>query len=639
MDKNNVIGLILIFALLIGFGIFNSNRTKKIQEEQFIEQQKQATIQAQEMAVLDSLSSAADTNSSSQANATQISTKAFSNLQIDGNQNFVIETDKACYTISKKGGFVAQVELKNVYNNQKDNIKTPLILFNGRNSQLNMDVMLKNQTVINTADYYFLSDFSTDTIVFDNQEQHTFSLKLYPETTDSNQQTTLDKNSYIEYLYTFNKGQYRFDFDIRFVNMSAYLYPTVRDFTLNWEACLINVERSYDNEKNQTHLYYRDNLGEVDDLSERKPSDKKDFTTPLQWVAFKQQFFTSILIADNQNFNSGTIQFSSFDKQEKQCLKKMQANLEFQVENLDNGNFDMSMYFGPNQYRLLKEYDAGMERMVQIGWGFFLLHWINRFAVIPVFDWLENYGLQYGIIILILSLIVKSVLFPFAYKSYLSTARMRVLKPEIEAINERYPKQEDMMKKQQATMSLYKSAGANPASGCLPMLLQLPFLIAMFRFFPSAYELRQQPFLWADDLSSYDSIYHFNFNIPFYGDHVSLFCLLMTASTLIYTWLNNKMMAPTGNAQNMKMMKIMMYVMPVMFLGFFNSFSSGLTYYYLLVNLITFLQMWIFRMLIDEKKLRLKMQENMKKPVKKSKWQQRMEEIAKQQQQMARNRK
>ena len=222
---------------------------------------------------------------------------------------------------------------------------------------------------------------------------------------------------------------------------------------------------------------------------------------------------------------------------------------------------------------------------------------------------------------------------PIAYKTYMSSAKMRVLKPEIEELNARYPKPEDAMKKQQATMTLYKSAGVNPMAGCLPVLLQMPILIAMFRFFPSSYELRQQPFLWAEDLSTYDSVLDFGFNIPFYGDHVSLFCLLMTIATLVYTWLNNKLMS-AGNPDQMKMMKVMMYLMPIMFLGIFNNFASGLTYYYLLVNLITFLQMFIFRYAVNEEKVRAKLKANMLKPVKKSRWQKKMDEMLKQQQQM-----
>jgi YidC/Oxa1 family membrane protein insertase len=320
---------------------------------------------------------------------------------------------------------------------------------------------------------------------------------------------------------------------------------------------------------------------------------------------------------------------------EKTVLKSCFAELELPVKDQDNGSFGMSFYFGPNQYKLLNEYDLKLERQVPLGWEFFLLHWINRFVVIPVFNWLESYGLGYGIIILILTILLKTILFPAAYKQYLSGARMRLLKPDIEEISARYPKPEDAMKKQQATMSLYKRAGASPMSGCLPMLLQMPILIAMFRFFPSSYELRQQSFLWAEDLSTYDSVLDLSFNIPFYGDHVSLFTLLMTIATFIYTWLNNKQMA-AGAGDQQKTMKIMMYVMPIIFLPMFNSFSSALTYYYLLVNLITFAQMAVFRYTINEHKLRQKIQTAMAKPVKKSKWQGKMEEMMKQQQQMQR---
>ena len=240
-----------------------------------------------------------------------------------------------------------------------------------------------------------------------------------------------------------------------------------------------------------------------------RDSDTKNLTTNLKWVAFKQQFFTSILIAKEDAFKKGHLEVQLPEKEQRPLIKKMTADLAFEVSDLDNGSFDMNLYFGPNQYKLLEPYEQNLEKMVPLGWGFFLLHWINRAAVIPIFNWLEAYGLSYGIIILILTIIIKIVLLPIAYKTYMSSAKMRVLKPEIEELNAKYPKQEDAMKKQQATMNLYKRAGVSPMSGCLPMLLQMPILIAMFRFFPAAYELRQQPFLWADDLSTYDSILDF----------------------------------------------------------------------------------------------------------------------------------
>jgi YidC/Oxa1 family membrane protein insertase len=285
-----------------------------------------------------------------------------------------------------------------------------------------------------------------------------------------------------------------------------------------------------------------------------------------------------------------------------------------------------SIYLGPNSFSEMRAYKLDLERQIPLGWGFFLLGWINMYVVIPIFNWLGSYGWNYGIVIFILTLIIKILLFPIAYKTYLSSAKMRVLKPEIDEISAKFPKQEDAMKKQQAIMELYKKAGVNPMAGCVPMLLQFPILIAMFRFFPASIELRQQSFLWAHDLSSYDSILDLPFSIPFYGSHVSLFTLLMTASTIIYTYLNNQMMGAQSN--QLPGMKTMMYIMPIMFLGLFNNYASGLSYYYLLANLITFAQMYIFRISINEDKLHKQIQENKKKPVKKSSFQLRLEEAA-----------
>jgi YidC/Oxa1 family membrane protein insertase len=264
------------------------------------------------------------------------------------------------------------------------------------------------------------------------------------------------------------------------------------------------------------------------------------------------------------------------------------------------------------------------------------MSWINRYAVIPVFNFLDGFNLNYGIIILILTILLKVVLIPIAYKTYISQAKMRVLKPEIEEMGKKFPKKEDAMKKQQATMALYKKAGVNPMAGCVPMLLQLPILLALFRFFPASIELRQEGFLWADDLSSYDSILDLPFTIPFYGDHVSLFTILMTVSTIFYTRLNSQMM---GSTSQMPGMKTMMYFMPVMLMGIFNNFASGLSYYYFLANVITFGQMYLFRIFVDEKALHKKIEENKKKPVKKSKWQARMETLAKQQEAQKRKKK
>jgi YidC/Oxa1 family membrane protein insertase len=277
----------------------------------------------------------------------------------------------------------------------------------------------------------------------------------------------------------------------------------------------------------------------------------------------------------------------------------------------------------------MRKYKLDLERQIPLGWSFFLMQWINRFVVIPVFAWLGSYGWNYGIVILLLTIMLKIVLFPIAYRTYRSTAKMRVLKPEVDEIAKKFPKKEDAMKKQQATMALYKQVGVNPMAGCVPMLLQFPILIALFRFFPASIELRQKSFLWAEDLSSYDSIATLPFEIPFYGDHVSLFTLLMTISTIIYTYMNNQMMS---SSQQMPGMKTMMYLMPIMFLGWFNSYASGLSYYYMLANLITFGQMFVIRRTINEEKIYKKLQENKKKPKKQSGFQKRLEEAARKRQ-------
>lgn len=319
-------------------------------------------------------------------------------------------------------------------------------------------------------------------------------------------------------------------------------------------------------------------------------------------------------------------------------LKSMYVDVNLPYNGLDSDNkIQMSFYFGPNSLKIMEKYDIDLEKQIPLGGK--LVSWINRYIVVNVFNWLGNYGWNYGIVILVLTVIIKICLMPFAFKSYMSSAKMRVLKPEIDEISAKYPKQEDAMKKQQAIMDLYKKAGASPMSGCLPMLLQLPILWAIFRFFPSSIELRQQPFLWADDLSTYDSVLDLPFNIPFYGDHVSLFTLLMTIATLLYTYLNNKMIMSAQGSQSMPGMKLMMYLMPIVFLGVFNSYSAGLSYYYLLVNLFTFLQMYLFRLFVNEDKLRRKIEEAKKKPVKKSRFQKRLEEMQRQQQQMQKNRK
>ncbi len=543
----------------------------------------------------------------------------FANSAIGDEQLYVIENDLIKLEISNKGGGIKTVELKDYQTFDS----LPVILLNPETSKFGLS-FFSNNRIINTEDFYFTpsENISSHTTV-SGSNSISFSMRLYTGTEEG----IVNTNSYIEYLYTVSGDNYMFDFTINIVGMDGVISSNSSFVDLNWAADVRQQEKTID-QFNGSTIYYKYYQDEVDYLSETD-DDEEQISTKLKWVSFKQRFFSSSLIAKT-SFESGKIKvFEKENPGSDRYLKSMEADFELPINLKGSTSIPLSFYFGPNKFYTLKAYDLDLERQIPIGWGFFLLAWINEFIVIPTFDWLGGYGWNYGIVILVLTLMLKTLLFPIAYKTYYSSAKMRVLKPEIDELSKKFPKKEDAMKKQQAVMSLYKKAGANPAAGCVPMLLQMPILFAMFRFFPASIELRQQPFLWAHDLSSYDSIATLPFNIPYYGDHVSLFTLLMTVSTILYTYMNNQMMS--GQTQQMPGMKTMMYIMPVMFLGIFNGYASGLSYYYFLANVITFGQMFVFRYAINEDKLRAKIELNKKKPAKKkSAFQKRLEEAAKQ---------
>lgn len=627
MDKNTVIGLVLIFLLFIGFSIWNAPSEEE-KEALRIEQDSLAQIR-KEVAMLEEViavenkttEKVADTLLLQQQDLAQFG--SFSQASLGEEEFIEIENKFIKFSFSNLGGRISSVEMKDL----KTFDDRPLVLFSSENGNMGVS-FFSNNLLIETGKMYFDVLINNETPsktayeVIDN-DSLTIQYRLHPNLTDS----IKDDARYVEMAYTIFADGYMSDFCISVVNMDGVIQNNTSSMELQWSSKINRVEKSYDNELNNTTVYWKDS-DEVDNISETKYK-KEEFTTGLKWVSFKQHFFSSTLIADSY-FESGEVETKEILDNED-LLKEMNAILVVPISSLDNSRFDMKWYFGPNKYSLLSSFDLDLERQIPLGWSFFVMSWINRYAVIPIFNWLENYGINYGIIILILTFLLKLVLFPIAYKTYLSSAKMRLLKPEIEELGKKFPKQEDSMKKQQAVMKLQKKAGVNPMAGCIPMLLQLPILLALFRFFPASYELRQKSFLWADDLSSYDSIFDLPFSIPFYGDHVSLFTILMTAATLLYTKINNDMMSTGG--QNMKAMKIMMYMMPVMFLGIFNNFASGLSYYYFLVNCITFLQMFIFKYIVNEDKLRKQIETNKLKPVKKSSWAKKLEDLQKVQQQ------
>ncbi|MDY0343959.1 MAG: membrane protein insertase YidC [Lentimicrobium sp.] len=636
MNKNTIIGLVLIFAIMIGYTWWSAPSEEELAARQHtrdsiiaaqaIEQQQQLERQAQMPVQADTLPAEAITPA---ATAVRDSSAAvnrfgvFAGSTTGTEQDFILETDLLRLTISSKGGRISQVELKDY----KTFDGKPLLLFVPDSSMFDIGFYADNR-VINTSHFYFKPEWSDvrftgkDNLQITGNDSLSFAMRLYAGASDSITHT----DKYIEFIYSVRNDRYMVGFDVNFVNMDQVLPVNTKDLNVNWYARLLRQEKSLSTEKMNTSIHYRHSDGEVDYLSERK-DDAKKIQTRVKWISFKQQFFASTLIADEYFINTD-LEKTGEPEKEPRYLETMTANLSLPFNPAMDKQVGMHFYFGPLKYNILRKYKLDFERQIPLGWSFFLMQWINRFAVLPVFNFLEGFNLNYGIIILILTVLLKIVLFPIAYKTYMSSAKMRVLKPEIDEINAKFPKKEDAMKKQQAVMTLYKKAGANPMSGCIPMLLQFPILLAMFRFFPASIELRQESFLWATDLSSYDSILDLPFNIPFYGDHVSLFTLLMTISTIIYTKMNNDMMS-TGN--QMPGMKMMMYMMPIMFLGFFNSYSSGLSYYYLLANLMTFAQMFLIRSFVDEDKLHAQIQENKKKPVKKSNFQKRLEDMAKNQ--------
>ncbi|HPS28049.1 MAG TPA: membrane protein insertase YidC [Bacteroidales bacterium] len=639
---NTVIGILLIFGILVGYSLLTApskeERLAKFKKDSTewanrnLQLKKDSLAKVREDSVQkirqDSLSKTqpADTSATAATDSLRVLQNRFGKFSASAsgeNKHYILEDSLLKIKFAAQGGGISYVELKTY----KTFDGRPLILFNTDTSNYFL-TFLSGYKDLNTSKLFFepyCADkrfAGKDSIFVGNNDSVSFALRLYANESDSAKNT----QKYIEYLYTLRAGNYLLDFSINLENMQDVIDVNSTYLAFDWKLDLAQQEKSMKNELMNTNVYFKPAEDDVDYLKENK-DDKKDKLPNIKWISFKQQFFSATLIA-KESFKEASLEIvQQKDTLFPGYLKTLTASLTFPYENQASQSIPMSVYLGPNKYKILKSYDLEMERQIPLGWGFFLMHWINRFAVIPVFNWLETYGINYGIIILILTILLKIVLFPIAYKTYLSSARMRVLKPEVDEIGLKFPKKEDAMKKQQATMALYKKAGINPMAGCVPMLLQMPILIALFRFFPASIELRQQPFLWATDLSSYDSIWTFpnHFSIPFYGDHVSLFCLLMTISTILYTKLNNQMMGSSSQPG----MKFIMYAMPVMFLGFFNDFASGLSYYYLLANLITFLQMFLFRKFVNEEKIHARIQANRKKPVKVSGFQKRLEDMAK----------
>jgi YidC/Oxa1 family membrane protein insertase len=635
MNKDNIIGLVLIFGLLIAYSIWVTPSQEEIERKRFVQDSIAQTRQLHS----ESLQAARATETAAQqiipevlsvedeqAVRNQLTDRFGSFAQAATGEEVIyyLENEVLRLGISTKGGRIVSAELKDFQS--WDTL--PLSLITAEASAFDI-AFFANNRIIRTETLYFdphtfgREPGDENLLKLQGNNELRFSMRAHTSTDGINK----NRDSYIEFNYTLQPGEYMIGLDLNFVNTNRIIDDNTNVIELTWKNELKRQEKNLKNERNTSTVHYRYVSEDMGELSETKDA-QESLRTRIRWIGFKQTFFNHTLVADDFIQSADIQTFTDIDNTGDRYLKSMQADIILPFTNTANYSIPLRMYLGPNKYNILRQYDLRLERQIPLGWGFFLLSWLNRYVVIPVFNYLESFNLNYGIIILILTILLKIVLFPLTYKTYISQARMRVLKPEVEELGKKFPKKEDAMKKQQAMMALYKKAGVNPMSGCVPMVIQLPILIALFRFFPSSIELRQQAFLWAHDLATYDSVLDLPFEIPFYGAHVSLFTLLMSLSTVAYTYVNSKMM-DTG-AQQMPGMKMMMYMMPIMFLGFFNNYSSGLSYYYMLTNLITFGQMFLIRKVINEDKIRAKIMENKKKPVKVSGWQKRLEDMAKQ---------
>ena len=574
MDKNTLVGFTLIGAVLIGFSIYN----RPSQEEMERAQRYQDSIQAialQEAAKLEAEAAA----QSAQA-LTLDSTSLFFGANQGTEQFTTLENNLVKVTFSNKGGRVVSATLKD-YNNQQGE---PLTLFNEEESAMNFAFEGKNENIL-TEDLFFQPMNVTDSTV---------TMRL--QTTGA---------GYIDFAYRLLPESYMVDFNVRAQGMQNFFPAALKTVNIDWFQRARQQEKGFDFEQRYTSLTYKPVDDGSDYLSEMS-DDKETFEEPMQWIAFKNQFFSSVLIA-NQNFENVTLE-STLQKEGSGYMKDYNADMTTFFDPTGKKATVLQLYLGPNHFKTLlatndlvinQDEDPELEDLVYLGWP--LVREINRWFTINLFDWLSGWGLNMGLVLLLMTIIVKAIVYPATYKSYMSSAKMRVLKPYIEKINAKYPKQEDALKKQQETMQLYSEYGVSPMGGCLPMLIQMPVFMALFFFVPNAIELRQESFLWAPDLSTYDDVINWGVNIPFLGDHLSLFCLLFSVTNILNTWYMMKQQ-DTGQ-QQMPGMKIMMYLMPVMFIFIFNSYSSGLNYYYFISGLIGILTTIILRKTTNEPKL------------------------------------
>ncbi len=611
MDKNSIIGFVLIGVIFFGFTWYQSDQYRKQREHQAQLDSIAAVEQMMLMAQQDSIAALTLKDSTVSAPVPAVPAGKFRDSLLNRSYSAEAEyvtlaNDRLELVLSTRGAQPYSARLKDYVAYDS----TDLYLVRPGNSDYNIAMFAGEN--INTRDLVFDVAETTDTSVV---------LRL-----------PFHNGGYLEQKYILPADSYMVRNELSMVDMEDLIPSRVNSFDIDWNLIIPRLEKGYTNEKQYSKLnYYFSGEKKPEHLGKGGRNAEEQIVSKVKWFAFQQQFFSAIMTAGDE-FLSADFGIRFYDEKDPQknlmlCNAKVQSELKH-GEGRVTVPFDF--YFGPNHYRTLKDYDQRYEKIIPLGGS--VIGLISRWVIIPTFNFLGKFIHNYGIIILLMTIFIKLIISPLTVKSYKSSAKMNVIRPEIDKLNEKYPKQEDALKKQQAMMDLYKRAGINPMGGCLPMLLQLPVLYAMFRFFPASIELRQQKFLWADDLSAYDSILDLPFNIPLYGDHVSLFALLMAVSMFIYSKMTSGQMSNDPNMAGMKFMSV--WLMPIMMLFICNNLSSGLSYYYLLSNLITMFQTWfVRRFMVDEKKIHAQLAASAGKPLPKSKWQLRLEEAQRMQQQ------
>jgi YidC/Oxa1 family membrane protein insertase len=606
MDRNNILGFVFIFAILAGsFWLMKPSQDEIKKEQQLQDSIKRAKDGL--APISDSLKAVKETPKVADS---VLLAQPFGAASVGTEQIVTIENELLKVNVSSKGGRVKSVELKGETN--FDGSK--LVLFDGDDNKFGLEFNIPGKAV-KTNDLFFQAQGAGFTVAGQDAKSLTMRLSYAPD-------------KYIDYIYTLAGNNYNVQFDIKTVGIGNLVDVSSKKMLLNWETTLKQKERNAKSEREKSTIFYKEADGSVDHLSESS-DEKETIEEKVSWIAFKQHFFSTVLTS-KEGFNNPELAVT-FITQDS-VVKNYRANAELTFNQQNDAQYGFSFFFGPNKYKTLKAEGNGFDKIINMGWG--PLGWINKFITVPIFDFLDGFNMNYGIVILILTLFLKLLMFPLTYKSYQSMGKMRVLKPQLDEIKAKVGDDNPMLL-QQEQMKLYKQAGVNPLGGCLPLLLQMPFTLAFFFFFPNLFELRGESFLWVKDLSTYDAPITF---APIFGvDHISFMCILMTLTTLLTTWYNNS----TSGAVN-NQMKYIGYIMPLIFFFVLNSFPAGLNYYYFLSAVLTFLTQVIIRQFVNDDKILASIEANKKKPQgekKQSSFQKKMEEMMRQQQAAQQNKK